>query len=605
MSESAAEAVEQVVDETQPDTQVDTQPDTQPNEEDQIDPLLPTHLHVLVVIKDTQRQQGLRHSDYLRYRQYCSRRLQRLRNVLKFHCGKGKVFQKQTVDATLVAKDIRYLHIILFEIERAWSFYMQLKQSSSLEHRHIFHARNRLRKAVAHAKTLDQLAESCTLDPRTKLEITAYTNWINASLHFELEHWEEAAVSFVNSRLIYEKLSSACAELQKPIYVQRVDEITANVRFCAHNLGSADPSELLKMRSQATDANMASLAERLDEAVLESRKAETESASEVNWQGRTVAVKNEKFRISLVKARTKEFEIDQSAKSAAYDALMTLYDELFIEYNDALSILNVDIQAEERLQAKSASQKSELVLAQLKFLRSYVSYLKLTRTMERNMLMIAHMQQTSSKPGDVIRLYDILLQNVLDLEELETLKGNMAFAKKTAAQTLYFKAFRCVALADSHRSDERLAEASALYDRALTYCRQAKSHYEQCEEDVSTPQSELQGLLKTIRGRQLAVQAQAVLQSQDPAATGVAGPTAGKTLFEDSGAYSTDPNLLANPNLVAFPPNFEPIPCKPLFFDLANHHLSFPSLESRKTRKTATEKVTGFIRGFFGGGAKK
>jgi hypothetical protein len=38
-----------------------------------------------------------------------------------------------------------------------------------------------------------------------------------------------------------------------------------------------------------------------------------------------------------------------------------------------------------------------------------------------------------------------------------------------------------------------------------------------------------------------------------------------------------------------------------LFFDLANYQLEFPNLEARKTRKTATQKVTGFIRGFFGG----
>ena len=40
-------------------------------------------LHVLSTIKNSQMQNGLRHGDYQRYRQYCSRRLHRLRKSLK------------------------------------------------------------------------------------------------------------------------------------------------------------------------------------------------------------------------------------------------------------------------------------------------------------------------------------------------------------------------------------------------------------------------------------------------------------------------------------------------------------------------------------------
>ncbi len=35
--------------------------------------------------------------------------------------------------------------------------------------------------------------------------------------------------------------------------------------------------------------------------------------------------------------------------------------------------------------------------------------------------------------------------------------------------------------------------------------------------------------------------------------------------------------LPGKPNLADFPPSFTPIPCKPLFFDLAREHLTFPS----------------------------
>ena len=35
------------------------------------------------------------------------------------------------------------------------------------------------------------------------------------------------------------------------------------------------------------------------------------------------------------------------------------------------------------------------------------------------------------------------------------------------------------------------------------------------------------------------------------------------------------------PNLVPFPPEFQPVPCKPLFFDIALNQIELPSLEDK------------------------
>ena len=42
---------------------------------------------ILRIIKESLAQNGLRHNDYQRYRQYCSRRLHRLRRSLNFKHG--------------------------------------------------------------------------------------------------------------------------------------------------------------------------------------------------------------------------------------------------------------------------------------------------------------------------------------------------------------------------------------------------------------------------------------------------------------------------------------------------------------------------------------
>ena len=65
-------------------------------------------------------------------------------------------------------------------------------------------------------------------------------------------------------------------------------------------------------------------------------------------------------------------------------------------------------------------------------------------------------------------------------------------------------------------------------------------------------------------------------------------------------------------NLVHFPPDFQPIPCTPLFFDLASKHLAFPPLNDKvmkqldkteqKSKDDQVEQkaqggLTGYIKG--------
>ena len=59
---------------------------------------------------------------------------------------------------------------------------------------------------------------------------------------------------------------------------------------------------------------------------------------------------------------------------------------------------------------------------------------------------------------------------------------------------------------------------------------------------------------------------------------------------------------LKKPNLVNFPPSFQPIPSKPLFFDLALNHLEMPNLEERmEKKKVQAGGITGFVKGWLWG----
>ena len=52
-----------------------------------------------------------------------------------------------------------------------------------------------------------------------------------------------------------------------------------------------------------------------------------------------------------------------------------------------------------------------------------------------------------------------------------------------------------------------------------------------------------------------------------------------------------------------FPPDFQPVPCKPLFFDLALSLVQFPSLDDRVEQKVQSG-ITGLVKGWLWGGKK-
>ena len=74
-------------------------------------------VEIIATVKASQSQNGLKHSDYLRYRRYCTKKLRHLRKSLKFLCGHGK-FEKKVISPEL-CEDSRFIMILLFNAERS------------------------------------------------------------------------------------------------------------------------------------------------------------------------------------------------------------------------------------------------------------------------------------------------------------------------------------------------------------------------------------------------------------------------------------------------------------------------------------------------------
>merc|ERR1719412_1667334 len=313
-------------------------------------------LKLLPLVRNLQSKHGLRHGDYQRYRGYCSRRLARLRKVLKLvQSTKGKKFTKKemTVDAMRkatpeLATEAKHLQLPVMAAERAWAYAMQLKFEMNSEPRKKYHMQNRLRKAKRYAEQLVQLvmAEGAPVDARTKLEAQAYCVWMTGLLNFELSDWIGPKTALTDARDIYEKLANITSVDDSAVYRSRMDEIVPSLRYCAYNIGGdasakMDLSKDLKgLRGHIQDT------EQLDELIRETREQQAATLQDVEWRGRKMAVIQDKARTFLL--REKEFLTEISGGSDGNEELTTddkisAYESLLMDCKEAIEVLKRDL----------------------------------------------------------------------------------------------------------------------------------------------------------------------------------------------------------------------------------------------------------------------
>ncbi|CAK8697291.1 unnamed protein product [Clavelina lepadiformis] len=590
---------------------------------------------ILHVIKDAQAQHGLRHGDYQRYHGYCNRRLKRIRKVLKFKMGeKRKVIPKKVTEN--IFTDPRYILMLLMTSERAWSMAMYLKQEANSQPRKRHHMVEKMRKAVSCAMELNKLCEdSEKVDPRTKLEAQAYGAYMNGVLMFELKEWEAAMALFRKTQTIYRKLSETMSKEEQPVYLNMIEEIGPNIRYCAYTIGDQSAIDDL-MQMHGTGRQDPLLAGKLDSLIAESRERKAASMSEIIWRGRKIRIKNNKVRLFLI--GVKDFDKDLDAvEDAGRDSRIEMYDQVLTECKDALQCTKEDIKLDPH---SKATEKADTV-SDLQFLHSYLSYIRLNKTIQRNRLLVDDLRAKSPlslltgsnpeemaagdtgrkvpKPTDFIRLYDGIIQNLGEVVGLPGVAGDADLQGEVDAQKIAFQAFRCFYIAQAYVDDKKWAEAMALYDRVLEHSKKTIKMLQDvtCTEFDLLNTSSIEDLIETIAFNRYRVHASAVLegvqsQEKDESKVDTTVP-----LLERMNIYYEDPavsSLSVNkpnskvPKLTsAFPPSFEPVPCKPLFFDLALNHVTFPSLDSKLAQKPGQQKagLSGLLSNIWGWGGKK
>ncbi|KAH0540819.1 signal recognition particle subunit SRP68 [Cotesia glomerata] len=543
-------------------------------------------LEILKIIKDAQQQHGLRHGDYQRYRGYCSRRLRRLRKVLKVPQGDRRHFKRKDVTVAIVTDD-KFLQVPLTMAERAWSYALQLRIESNTEPRKKFHLISRLRKAATYALQLQELIENVNCDARTKLEAQAYVAWMQGSLQFELQLWKEAMTNLKKAQVVYGELASALPESEQTIYKARVEELAPSLRYCAYNVGDESAiDDLMQMRGQLSSDLIMNL-----DSLIAQTQVKQANVEETTWRGKSCGVVPSRATGLLIA----DSQLNQTlAKAPTHEAKIELLEAHLIDCKDVLAFIRDHFKNE----LKNKDEKSPV-----QHLVAYLQYIKLSRTLERNLALIKIAEASEkAKPQDIVRLFEAVIHNLLEMSQL--LDDDEEYVREQEAKTKGYRAFRCFYMAQSMANLQMWREAVALYQRSLHHAQDALKDSKYLPEDLK---SELAKLESSVEGAQCAVHAHSILQDEKEEPGAVKQTKSKKPLCERLHEYREDPSLLSKqPNVFNLPPPMKSIPCKPLFFDLAFNMVEFPDLSDKlgDQGKKSQAGLTGFVKGLWGWGNK-
>ncbi|GJN04366.1 hypothetical protein PR202_ga21909 [Eleusine coracana subsp. coracana] len=459
---------------------------------------------------------------------------------------------------------------------------------------------------------------------------------MKGNLLFEQEKNIEAAmINFKNTRAVYEELGKYGSIENQLLCRQRVEEVEPMIGFCSRKLGgsSLQEDELLSMENDGP-ANVLLKAkmevfrfvvtlvtfmrhiENFQAVLSETRSQQAASMTDFYWLGRRFPITNAKTRVSILKAQQLERDLKGGAsESIAAEKKIAIFDKIFSAYHDARSCIRNDL---------ASAGNAENIRDDLNGLDKAVSAVLGLRTIERNQLLVSiakskftkHRDEKNekiTKPEELVRLYDLLIQNTMDLTDLVSSGRNKneeenSFVHEYELKGLAFRAERCFFLAKSYSSAGKRAEAYALFCHALSLSDSALQQLADTpDKKLGNPNSfffkqvliqDLKSLSDNCRSSSCIEHATGILEEESvplKLSKGVSTMSLAddktrenKYLLDMLDSYESavaEPNTKAQHRITQFPPPFQAVPCNPIVLDMAYNAVEFPSLENRMKKE--------------------
>lgn len=415
------------------------------------------------------------------------------------------------------------------------------------------------------------------------MEAQAYVAYIQGTIYFESQAWAQAMENFKKAQVVYENLAEALPEHEQIIYRAKVEELAPNLRYCAYNIGDNTAiDDLMQMRGKLSGE----LLSNLDSLITQTREKQSVS-KEVSWRGKSCGVAPPKAAALLIAESSLNNTLN---KTDGNQAKIDILEAHLIDCRDAIAVVREEYKNE--LKNKDGDKAPQHLL-------SYLQYIRLSRTLERNLILVKIAEESEkTKSQDIVRLYEAVLHNLVEMSQLQ---DDESFLQEHDAKTKSYRAFRCFYMAKSLANVHRWREAMALYQRSLQHVKDAMEHKALLPVNLKDDLMKLESL---IEGAQCAAHAHSVLEEGQEEETGVNKQVKSKKMLSERlHEYVEDPALLTKqPNVCKIPPAMQSIPCKPLFFDLAFNMIELPETSDKQDQDKKGEKggLAGLVKGLWG-----
>lgn len=491
---------------------------------------------------------------------------------------------------------------------------------------------SRLRKAVAYASNLVEVLQDQSTTNATNqdiLEAKAYLALLRGGADFERNHWASCISNYSFVRLVYNTLSKST---QTDIYRDLLEgTIDPSIKYAAYQeklprtkaVQDIAIENFPSTESQSREDILAADSEAF-ETSAEKAAAQTEGVGDlpttIEWRGRRVNIEDASISQALGTARVKEDALADvfSSKDESKTArdLAAAYDDVINARQDAADATKTAI---DELVAEGVDQGDPRIQA-LQVTRTAVNYAVIEYRVGRNRVLCGEgdglvfepvkpkQNLKARKDGkeriakdepngrrlarlrERMALYDSILQNLDAVKQLPGVIADTAFVKELEAKRSYFRALKCLAIGRSHTVNGHVTNALGLFSRAQDFGQHAASSSSPTSKvpmlEVSAVQQEalnshLAGI--TLRYRALADLQNSTAASQQASQSKQFAPP----LLERLHLNQYDDNIDLK-NIVNYPPGLQPIPMKPLFFDLAWDYIQYPGQVQEDHIRSAT-----------------
>ena len=594
----------------------------------------------------SERDRALLNGDYDSYHAQATRRIHALRKRLGATTPKNRKYTaKALVTAEDVARSTEWIQLLLASAERAWASAMAMKSSQSPENtqkpmpgatkRQIA---SRLRRAVVYAENLVTILEESSAKTAKidTVEAKAYLFTLRGSLDFEKSRWQSCLKNYSLPRITYTTLGKASKnDVFKDLLSGIVDP---SIRYAAHQLKMPRTKpvdeivvENFPVNEDSTRSALTELDQHAFQTANEVVKAEPghqDIPTHITWRTRKVKLEDAVISQALGTAMAGEKGLEekyaehQSGKITPTE-LAAAYDTIIEARQDAADATKaaIDDLASEGVDAGDSRIQS------LQVTRTAVNYAVIEYRIGRNRVLCGPSDgltfepeqrstpsnkatappkpESSGKQITRLRertaLYDSILQSLESVKDLPGVLADTTFVTELDAKYAYFRALKCLAIGRSHALNIQTANALALFSLALDLCSTAATKLPKetpsSSSSTSAPRLDIPSSLLnaatshlttlTTRYRALTELSNLTTTPSNTTTTKLAYPRPlAETLHLN--IYHDNPDLL---NIVNYPPRLQPIPVKPLFFDLAWGYIDYPKAGKRAVADTGVRKA--------------